>query len=205
MNDEKEWTREDMRRLTEMWADPQNSLSVIGKALQRSKNSIAGKAHRLNLPARPSPIKRGGDGAAQPRKTAPRCAAGPTLPALRSVAERAEPVVPDEPTPPQPVLAGRVQDCCWPIGEPGTKAFRFCGDASLPGRNYCQEHHCIAFVSPRALVRVAAPLPKIEAYAAANLVRVPPATGLQGLLVAVNKHRRGAGLIPFTLRAGADA
>lgn len=30
--------------------------------------------------------------------------------------------------------------CCWPIGEPRAKDFRFCDDTSEPGRTYCVAH-----------------------------------------------------------------
>jgi GcrA cell cycle regulator len=39
--------------------------------------------------------------------------------------------------------------CCWPIGDPGTKAFRFCDDSSLPGKPYCDEHAKLAYVRVR--------------------------------------------------------
>ena len=39
--------------------------------------------------------------------------------------------------------------CCWPIGEPGTKTFRYCDDASLFGKSYCSSHCQIAYVSVR--------------------------------------------------------
>lgn len=31
-----------------------------------------------------------------------------------------------------------VRECCWPIGEPRTKAFRFCGGAAVLGKPYCE-------------------------------------------------------------------
>jgi hypothetical protein len=51
----------------------------------------------------------------------------------------ASPVEPAEPVGP-PRSNGRVVDCCWPIGEPGTREFRFCDLPSEPGRPYCEEH-----------------------------------------------------------------
>jgi GcrA cell cycle regulator len=39
--------------------------------------------------------------------------------------------------------------CCWPIGEPGKKDFRFCDDVSVPGKPYCDEHARIAYVKIR--------------------------------------------------------
>jgi GcrA cell cycle regulator len=45
-----------------------------------------------------------------------------------------------------PPLMGRVSACCWPLGEPGTKSFRFCSDPSLPGKPYCEAHASLAYV-----------------------------------------------------------
>jgi hypothetical protein len=37
-------------------------------------------------------------------------------------------------------LGRRTHTCCWPIGEPGAKTFRFCGDPAAFGKSYCQTH-----------------------------------------------------------------
>jgi GcrA cell cycle regulator len=42
-----------------------------------------------------------------------------------------------------------LRSCCWPIGEPGTREFRFCGSEADPGRPYCAEHSAIAYVRAR--------------------------------------------------------
>lgn len=44
---------------------------------------------------------------------------------------------------------GRVTECCWPIGEPGTRQFHFCDCPSEPGRPYCEEHVKVAYVHIR--------------------------------------------------------
>ncbi|HJS84475.1 MAG TPA: GcrA family cell cycle regulator, partial [Acetobacteraceae bacterium] len=49
--------------------------------------------------------------------------------------------------PPRPY--GRVVTCCWPIGEPGTRSFRFCDAESMPGKPYCAEHAELAYVKVR--------------------------------------------------------
>jgi len=42
----------------------------------------------------------------------------------------------------------RTQACCWPIGEPGARDFRYC-DAPHKNRTYCDEHEALAFVKVR--------------------------------------------------------
>lgn len=51
------WTAERVDELIGLWKEGL-STAEIGRRLGMSKNAVVGKAHRLNLPARPSPIKR---------------------------------------------------------------------------------------------------------------------------------------------------
>ena len=193
-----EWSDDIIAQLRAFWAEGL-STAEIGRRLGVTKNAIVGKAHRLDLDARPSPIKREHE-APPPRRVAVRRMEGPTLPPLPSTVAEAE-IVPLEyvapapavltavampepvaaPPPPRPVMLvppvprpvmvaprpappsmaprpsayaprptyGRVVTCCWPIGEPGTRDFRFCDDASEPGRPYCEEHVKIAYVKVR--------------------------------------------------------
>ena len=55
------WTPERIDELTKLW-ESGHSASAIGKMLGVSKNAVVGKAHRMKLQARPSPIKRGEEG-----------------------------------------------------------------------------------------------------------------------------------------------
>ena len=50
------WSEEQVSRLAELWAQGY-SASAIGKAIGVSKNAVIGKAHRLGLKSRPSPVK----------------------------------------------------------------------------------------------------------------------------------------------------
>ncbi len=161
-----EWNDETIERLRALWAEGL-STAEIGRRMGISKNAVVGKAHRLNLQARPSPIRRDGAGAAA-RPAAPRRVTGPTLPPLA-----AQPVPPlvELPRAPLPQKAppresapaeraapqlrplspriGRMAVCCWPIGEPGTKTFRFCDANAASGKPYCTEHAQIAYVKVR--------------------------------------------------------
>ena len=57
-----EWAEETIVRLRTLW-DEGLSTAEIGRRLGVSKNAVVGKAHRLDLPARPSPIRRRNRGA----------------------------------------------------------------------------------------------------------------------------------------------
>ena len=50
-----DWTDDMIARLRELWEEG-HSTAEIGRRMGVSKNGICGKAHRLHLPARPSPI-----------------------------------------------------------------------------------------------------------------------------------------------------
>ncbi len=148
-----EWSAEAIERLQALWAEG-HSTAEIGRRMGISKNAVVGKAHRLNLPARPSPIRRDGEErvatprVSTPRSTAPRPAA-PRAPVAGPAP--AAPVTLAAPAPvvvrPFPRLSAR--NCCWPIGEPGTKEFRFCTSEALTGKPYCAEHASLAYVKAR--------------------------------------------------------
>lgn len=172
-----EWNEDTIGRLRALWAEG-HSTAEIGRRLGISKNSVVGKAHRLDLPSRPSPIRRNTSAnGAERRRAPPRRVAGPTLPPLSSAAAGPASPLPAhdragatytgaEPTPRrtvQPLVAlpaaprvqapvrvyARTIACCWPIGEPGSKSFRFCCDDSVPGKPYCAEHAKLAYVRVR--------------------------------------------------------
>lgn len=150
-----EWNDETILRLKGLWSEG-HSTAEIGRRMGITKNAVVGKAHRLTLPPRPSPIRRK-PGRAVSR--AYRRISGPTLPPLVAgnvvslVAEagRAErPPVTSHPVSAQAVRASlRTFACCWPIGEPGTPAFRFCDGDALHSKPYCHDHAQIAYVKVR--------------------------------------------------------
>jgi GcrA cell cycle regulator len=158
-----EWTDETIERLRALWAEGL-STAEIGRRMNISKNAVVGKAHRLNLPARPSPIRRDAGGS-MPRPPVPRRVTGPTLPPLATASVPVEPAAPmprmavparpaaREPARPAPRPAaprvGRASVCCWPIGEPGTASFRFCDAEASAGKPYCAEHAAVAYVKVR--------------------------------------------------------
>lgn len=103
-----DWNDEAIARLRALW-DEGHSTAEIGRRMAVSKNAVVGKAHRLNLPARPSPIRRDASGAA-PRKLAPKRVSGPTLPPLPAAAEPAMPVGALEIRRPMPILEAPMLD-----------------------------------------------------------------------------------------------
>lgn len=185
-----EWTEETISRLKELWAEGL-STAEIGRRLSITKNAVVGKAHRLSLPPRPSPIRRG----EKKLPVAPKVAAAPAPGKTEVTAEKTQqpegkpttaPAKAEKVaavTTPQPTASekpavkaekaapaaraparskpaiSRISDpepkkrrgptCCWPIGDPGTPGFHFCGATPLPGKPYCAEHAQIAYVKLR--------------------------------------------------------
>ena len=158
-----DWTEETIARLRALWAEG-HSTAEIGRRMGTSKNAIIGKAHRLHLPPRASPIR--GKGTGNPRKPAVPRVRGPSLPPLAAVAgstpatpasppaAQPRPAIPVPAPAPQPATVFKPpaskQSCCWPIGEPGTRGFRYCDGPAAPGKPYCAEHSSQAYVAPRA-------------------------------------------------------
>jgi GcrA cell cycle regulator len=152
-----DWTAEAIERLRALWADG-HSTAEIGRRMGISKNAVVGKAHRLNLSSRPSPIRRDAAGQAMPRQQpvrqprpagpAPRMTLPPVAPPTVTIP--AAPV----PVPRPPVVRafprlGPIRACCWPIGEPGQPGFRFCSGDALTGKPYCADHAAVAYVKAR--------------------------------------------------------
>ncbi len=75
------------------------------------------------------------------------------VPLPRAIAERTSPPAHDAESPVlrvgQSAPRRRGQTCCWPLGDPGTKQFRFCGGEPIPGKPYCTEHAQLAYVKLR--------------------------------------------------------
>jgi len=142
------WTTERIDELTRLWAQG-HSASAIGKQLGVSKNAVVGKAHRLKLTARPSPIRANGPAeGAKPQPSRLRAAA---LAVDVDFAEEAV-LVPAAETdnyyvpPPVKESVGRSR-CQWPIGDPQSRDFHFCGEASVPGKPYCLSHCSQAYIT----------------------------------------------------------
>ncbi len=76
-----DWPTELESRLRHLWDDKALSTAAIGRRLGVSKNAVVGKAKRLGLPNRPSPIKP----SEKPREVRPLRAGAVTLPPLASL------------------------------------------------------------------------------------------------------------------------
>jgi GcrA cell cycle regulator len=89
------WTEERIERLKSMWAGGATASQIADELGGVSRNAVIGKAHRLGLEARPSPVK--------PGEEKDKDQARPAKPASRAAPERdAEPVAEAAAPAPQP-------------------------------------------------------------------------------------------------------
>ena len=94
------WTDERIEKLTKMWEGGATASQIADELGGVSRNAVIGKAHRLGLKARPSPVKPNdeAEGPAPEPQAAP--AAPPPPAAPRAAAPVAPPPAPAAPRPP---------------------------------------------------------------------------------------------------------
>ncbi|MGB0785795.1 MAG: GcrA family cell cycle regulator [Alphaproteobacteria bacterium] len=132
------WTDDDIEKLKKLWSEG-HSTAEIGRLIGKSKNAVVGKAHRLNLAARPSPIKKS---AVTPKaidspKSAPISMDAP----VEMAPVNSEAVVGNS-----KVKTAQGPSCQWPYGHPDDPSFKFCLRPVVPGKPYCAEHCQIAYI-----------------------------------------------------------
>jgi GcrA cell cycle regulator len=112
---------------------------------------VIGKVHRLWLSGRAAPSQPARATLRTPRPARPATGVGPRRnEAAHGVpSQRTEPVrvyVTEEPAPPT-VLTLSAQMCKWPIGDPSSDGFTFCGRGTEG--TYCSEHSRVAYQPPQ--------------------------------------------------------
>ncbi|MCU0890499.1 MAG: GcrA cell cycle regulator [Sandarakinorhabdus sp.] len=166
------WTEERIAKLKHGWESGMTATQIaemLGEGVTR--NAVIGKAHRLGLESRPSPVKAGESPApAAPRPAPPPAAPSPPPSAAPAAAASAAPApaAPAVSPPPQPAAPPSIarpaprpakggkqarttlldlndKVCKWPIGHPDDADFHFCGKPANPGFPYCGEHCLVAY------------------------------------------------------------
>ena len=129
------WSDEKMELLRMLWNEGLAASAIAEKLGEGcSRNAVIGKAHRLELEPRLSPVKAAADDAAPAEASTDEVAA--KRPRPRPKADR-----PNRTT----LLDLSEKVCKWPIGHPGEADFHFCGQPSNPGFPYCAEHCATAY------------------------------------------------------------
>lgn len=167
------WTDERIELLRKSW-DAGMTASQIAEVLAEgvSRNAVIGKAHRLGLQARPSPVRAGEvvllaggemlvvEAVEVDEPTADMSDGEAVTAAMSEVVDDAAQPETAAPAPARkpsrPVAAPRKparttlldlneKICKWPIGHPGEADFHFCGKPSQASFPYCSEHCAIAY------------------------------------------------------------
>jgi len=141
------WNDDNVARLRELW-DQGLPTAQIGKLLGFTKNAVVGKAHRIGLERRPSPIRRT---AVKPDRKKARSPIMPKLNFESSLENKSEI------TKIQKTFQPNVKNfyntvakrgCEWPEGHPDEVDFHFCGKERFEDKPYCLDHCAVAYVIP---------------------------------------------------------
>ena len=144
------WTDERVDMLKRLWLDGLSASQIAKQLGGVTRNAVIGKVHRLGLSGRAAP--------SQPTRPVFK-PARPARPVVASQPAARRAVVPSEIAPaPPPRPANYVEEpgtatvltlgahmCKWPIGDPSTDGFTFCGRRSGGEGPYCNEHARVAY------------------------------------------------------------
>jgi GcrA cell cycle regulator len=148
------WTDERVDVLKKLWLDGLSASQIAKQLGGVTRNAVIGKVHRLGLSGRAAPSQPARPAFKAPRPARPVTTATPSAP--RRVAE---PVAqtPAAAAAPLPTPVMRVEEpgsatvltlgahmCKWPIGDPSSDEFTFCGRRASEGV-YCVDHARVAY------------------------------------------------------------
>ncbi len=167
------WTDERVERLKKMWGEGQSASQIAKELGGVTRNAVIGKVHRLGLSNRagtsPAPAPEKKAARATPAAES-KPATKPEDKVIEVTVQPRKPIVPaGQPLPPQPsaneispealatvrevektakkigLMELTERTCKWPIGDPATEDFWFCGLAVQQGKPYCEAHVGVAF------------------------------------------------------------
>ena len=141
------WTDEKVSQLRELW-DQGLPTSQIGRILDFTKNAVVGKAHRIGLERRPSPIKR------NIMKPDRKKARAPIMPNLsvnlmsdNNFDQKVDlNILKDEHLAQYLYISKKNSGCEWPNGHPDELDFSYCGEDKVEGKPYCPKHCSKAYI-----------------------------------------------------------
>ena len=173
------WTEERVSLLTKWWAEGASASVIAAKLGDTTRNAVIGRVHRMKLPSHTSPQQAGKQAKTNRRRAKARAKAktnGHAAPVRLVPALPRPPHLPPTPFVPKPDLfippAERKTlqmlencDCRWPIGDPQSADFHFCGRPKVPGWPYCDFHVERASGSPQPQRPVPVPVKQEEVAA----------------------------------------
>lgn len=146
------WTSDRTELLKKLWDDGLSASMIAAELGDTSRNSVIGKVRRLDLARRGSPANPGANSTRKPRKPKPSrdqhqpFRLAPALPPIPLI--EAPPTIPDE-SARCSILDLEFSKCRWPVGDPSSPDFFFCGGKTIEGLPYCGYHSRIAYQPAR--------------------------------------------------------
>ena len=128
------WTDERVALLKKLWGEGKTAAEIAKELGGVTRNAVIGKAHRLKLSNRVSPIQ-------QNKKPVVKAPANTALPKKKV----AKIEVQDNDAPRKNLADLKANECRWPIGDPQEADFGFCGCKAMAGLPYCMEHAKVAY------------------------------------------------------------
>lgn len=130
------WTDERVSLLKQLWGEGKTAAEiakVLGDGITR--NAVIGKAHRLKLSSRLSPIQQNAPKKQKPENILPRI----VKPMVKAPEFKGKGVK---------LIELDARACRWPVGDPKEENFSFCGCDAIAGLPYCDEHCRVAYQVP---------------------------------------------------------
>lgn len=131
------WTDERVALLKKLWGEGKTAAEIAKELGGVTRNAVIGKAHRLKLSSRVSPIQQNNKKAVKPPEEKP----------VAKKIKTPEKIIPAPASNSQGVNMAELKDrmCRWPLGDPKEPGFLFCGGSSVPGMPYCSDHAKVAY------------------------------------------------------------
>lgn len=146
------WTEERVATLKKLWGEGKTAAEIAKELGGVTRNAVIGKAHRLKLSNRLSPIqqtakKSATSAASKPKTEDKKAAISASAAASQPKKKMPKPANMDIPFTGKGVKLADLKEkmCRWPIGDPQEADFKFCGCANTPGLPYCEEHARLAY------------------------------------------------------------
>jgi len=145
------WTDERVETLRKLWLEGLSASQIAKQLGGVTRNAVIGKVHRLGLSGRAAPSHPSRQTFKAPRPPRPVTAPAPRPRAIEprpaAAAPRPAPFVelPGTAT----VLTLGAHMCKWPIGDPSSRDFTFCGRRASEERPYCADHARLAYQPPQ--------------------------------------------------------
>ncbi|PCJ99516.1 MAG: gcrA cell cycle regulator family protein [Zetaproteobacteria bacterium] len=142
------WTDDRVSILKKLWGDGHTAAEIAKKLGGVTRNAVIGKAHRLKLSNRVSPIQQNKKPANKntqrkaPVEKVKVVAASSTVKTVSASSGKDSPASSGAL---YSLLDLKPRMCRWPSGDPREEGFGFCGETSISGIPYCEEHAKIAY------------------------------------------------------------